>query len=136
MSVTAKTSVLTLKTLLQHWYITYPQNTPPSPSHVFLALTWPQNPDFQQVGGPVCQPCPAAVVVLPPELSHTLVLASLCVTCPADAQAHIVAGFSLLDGSAGPETHVPVTPLDPTIACESNQVMKLRAACWLETPCY
>lgn len=96
--------------------------------------TWPQDPDFQQVGGSVRQPCPAAVVVLPPELSHTLVLAGFCVARPADAQAHVVAGLSLLDGSAGPETNVAITPLDPAITCEGDQVMKLGAACRLETP--
>lgn len=99
-----------------------------------MALTWPQDPDFQQVGGPVCQPRPAAVVVLPPELGHALVLASLRVARSADAQAHVVAGLGLLDGGAGPETRVPVTPLDPAITCEGDQVMKFGAARRLETP--
>lgn len=97
-------------------------------------LTRPQDPDLQQVGRSVCQPRPAAVVVLPPELGHALVLASLRVTRPADAQAHVVAGLGLLDGSAGPEAHVPVTPLDPAVTCEGDQIVKLGAARRLETP--
>lgn len=99
-----------------------------------MALTWPQDPDFQQVGGPVRQPRPAAVVVLPPELSHALVLAGLGVAGPADAQAHVVAGLGLLDGGAGAEPRVPVAPLDPAVAREGHQVVELGAARRLEAP--
>lgn len=100
------------------------------------ALTWPQDPDLQQVGGSVCQSCPAAVVVLPPQLGHTLVLAGLSVAGPADAEAHVVAGLCFFNGSAGPEACVPISPLDPTVPSEGDQVMEFCAACWLETPCH
>lgn len=67
------------------------------------APTWLQHPNLQQVGRPLRQPCPGVVVIPSPQLCHTLVLACLCVTGPADAQADIVAGLSLLNGSPSSE---------------------------------
>lgn len=97
-------------------------------------LTWLQHPDLQQVGGALGQPRPGVVVVPPPQLGYTLVLARLRVTGSADAQAHIVAGLCLLDGRAGSEAGGPVPPLDPSIPGESHQVMELNSAHWLEPP--
>lgn len=112
----------------------YQQSSPTAPVHTPLALTWPQHPDLQQVGGPVGQPGPAAVVVLPPELSHALVLAGLGVAGPADAQAHVVAGLCLLDGRACPEPRGSVPPLHAPVAGERHQVVELGAAGGLESP--
>lgn len=97
-------------------------------------LTWLQHPDLQQVGGPLCQPRPGVVVVLPPQLCHTLVLARLRVTGSADAQADVVAGLGLLDGRSGSEAGGPIPPLDPSIPGEGYQVMELDSAHGLEAP--
>lgn len=98
------------------------------------APTWLQHSNLQQVRGPLCQSCPGVVVVPPPQLCHALILARFCVTGPADAQADIVAGLSLLDGSSGSEGGGPVSPLDPSIPCEGHQIMELNSAHWLEAP--
>lgn len=97
-------------------------------------LTWLQHPDLQQVGGPLGQPRPAVVVVPPPQLCHTLVLARLRVAGPADAQPDVVAGFSLFDGRSGPEAGGSVPPLDSSIPGKGHQVMELGGAHWLEPP--
>lgn len=97
-------------------------------------LTWLQHPDLQQVGGPLGQPRPGAVVVLPPQLGHTLVLARLRVAGSADAQADVVAGLGLLDGRSGSEAGGPVPPLDPSVPGEGHQVMELDSAHRLEPP--
>lgn len=98
--------------------------------------TWLQHPNLQQVGSPLRQPRPGIVVIPPPQLCHTLVLARLRVTGPADAQADIVAGLRLLDGSPSSEGGGLVPPLNPSISCEGHQVMELNRAHWLEPPCY
>ena len=97
-------------------------------------LTWLQHPDLQQVGGSLSQPRPAVVVVPPPQLRHTLVLARLRVAGPADAQADIVAGLGLLNGCSGPEAGGPVPPLDPSIPGEGHQIVELNSAHRLEAP--
>lgn len=97
-------------------------------------LTWLQHPDLQQVGGPLGQPRPGVVVVLPPQLRHTLVLARLRVTGSADAQAHVVAGLGLLDGRPGSEAGGPIPPLDPSVPGEGHQVVELDGAHRLEPP--
>lgn len=99
-------------------------------------LTWLQHPDLQQVGGPFGQPRPGVVVVPPPQLGHTLVLARLRVTGSADAQADVVAGLSLLDGSSSSEAGGPIPPLDSSIPGEGHQVMELDSAHRLEPPCH
>ena len=97
-------------------------------------LTWLQHPDLQQVGGPLGQPRPGVVVVPPPQLCHTLVLARLRVAGSADAQPDVVTGLSLFNGRSGPEAGGPVPPLDSSIPGKGHQVMELGGAHRLEPP--